>query len=128
MKTTTQQQACSSELPEYRLSILIQSTPVQTKGKCQQTPWHSECLNSQTGTVARGWQSCLCLQGGPQGQGTGELKVWGQPYQEMRGQGWEGSGIRAPGSCTQPLMFLPLEANRDTWVAQWLNICLQLRA
>lgn len=73
------------KLLECRLSILMQSSPAQTKGKCQRTIWHSERLNSQTGNAARSWQGLLCLQGGPQLQVGDELKVWEQPCQEVRG-------------------------------------------
>lgn len=41
------------KLTECRLSILMQSNPVANKGKCQQTHWHSNCLNSPTGYAAR---------------------------------------------------------------------------
>lgn len=96
------------KLGERRLSILMQSNPAQTKGKCQRTLWHSECLNSQTGSAARGWQGCLCLQGGPRGQ------VGVQPCQEVQGQAWDGSGVRTPGSCTQHLVSFPSDTTKHS--------------
>lgn len=41
------------KLPEDRLWRPTQRNLVTDKGKCEQTLWHSKCLNSQMGRAAR---------------------------------------------------------------------------